>query len=228
MSRLVVLRPAPGASQTLERARARGWEASSHPLFRIAALDWTPPAATRFEAVLMTSANAARHGGAGLAGFTGLPLYAVGAATAKAARAAGFADIVAGDRDGAAIAARLRRDGHRHIVHLAGATTRPFDETGLSITRIPVYAAEPCEPEGLEEALKKNPIVLLHSPRAARRFRLWCEARGLDKPGVRLVAISPNALGEAGEGWQAAIAADAPDEAAMFAAAAALARAPDA
>lgn len=214
---LVILRPEPGASETLERARADGWEATSHPLFRIAALDWASPASSRFDAVLMTSANAARHGGSRLADYMQLPLYAVGKATAKVAREAGFADVVEGDRDAEAVAARLRKDGRQHVVHFAGATTRDFDASGLSITRIPVYAAEPEEPESLEAALLGGePIVLLHSPRAARRFRLWCEAQGIDRSSIAIVAISPNALEEAGDGWRSAVAAKAPNDPAML------------
>jgi uroporphyrinogen-III synthase len=55
-----------------------------------------------FDAVMLTSANAARLAGDAMASFTALPCYAVGEASAAAAADAGFADIRVGPSDGAA------------------------------------------------------------------------------------------------------------------------------
>lgn len=222
--RIVVLRPEPGAGTTRRRAEAEGWEAVSVPLFRIEARAWSPPEARQFDAVLMTSANAAGEGGPALARYARLPLYAVGEATAKAARGAGFDDIVAG-RDGVAtIADRLRAEGKRRILHIAGADTRPFDETGLEVARVAVYASEPTEAGALAEALAGEPIVLLHSARAAARFAGLVDAAGIPRDRIALVAISAAALAGAGEGWRAAAAAEHPGDDDMLAHAAELAR----
>ena len=43
MRRVLVLRPEPGASATVERARARGLDAFAVPLFAIEPLDWDVP-----------------------------------------------------------------------------------------------------------------------------------------------------------------------------------------
>ncbi|MBC7987264.1 MAG: uroporphyrinogen-III synthase, partial [Sphingomonadaceae bacterium] len=89
MSRnLLIVRPEPGASATAQRARTRGWEPLVAPLFAIAPLAWAPRDPAAFDALLLTSANAVSHGGKALGKYRELPVYAVGAATAAAARAA--------------------------------------------------------------------------------------------------------------------------------------------
>src|SRR5690242_6691986 len=98
MSRAVaVLRPEPGNAATAAAIEALGLTAIRLPLFEIHAIDWAPPDATRFDALLLTSANAARHAGQGLAGFRSLPVHAVGEATAAAAREAGLEVVAVGD-----------------------------------------------------------------------------------------------------------------------------------
>ena len=52
------------------------------PLFAAEALAWTPPPAGDFYALLVTSAQTVRFGGATLQAYRTLPTYAVGAATA--------------------------------------------------------------------------------------------------------------------------------------------------
>ena len=97
MTRVLVLRPEPGASATVDRARAMGLDAVATPLFEVEPLDWDVPEASGFDGVLLTSANALRHGGDGLQALRGLKAYAVGDATAQAAREAGFDVAATGD-----------------------------------------------------------------------------------------------------------------------------------
>ena len=99
MRRVLVLRPEPGAGATAKRAREQGLDAVAVPLFEIERLDWQAPEAGGFNGLLLTSANAVRHGGEALASLRGLNVYAVGDATADAAREAGF-DIAATGDDG--------------------------------------------------------------------------------------------------------------------------------
>ncbi|MCA1749948.1 MAG: uroporphyrinogen-III synthase [Sphingomonadales bacterium] len=110
---LVILRPTPGAHVTQRRAEAQGWRTAMVPLFSIEARDWSAPDPEAFDAVLMTSANAAGEAGAALAPFTRLPAYAVGEATGRAARGAGFDDVVIGAGTSEDAADRLRADGRR-------------------------------------------------------------------------------------------------------------------
>ena len=89
MRPIVVLRPEPGASETAARARQLGLDAIAIPLFRVEPLDWTVPDPSALDGLLLTSANAVRHSGRRLEELRGLPVYAVGQATAAAARRAG-------------------------------------------------------------------------------------------------------------------------------------------
>ena len=90
-------------------------------MFTVQALPWSPPPAAEFDAVMLTSANAARRAGAGLAGFLGLPCYAVGEATAAAASDAGFADVRVGPEDGVALLMVMEGDGVARALHPCGA-----------------------------------------------------------------------------------------------------------
>ena len=221
-SNLLVLRPEPGASQTAQRAQMAGWEPILLPLFTVASCPWTPPSATDFDAAMITSANAVHYGGEELADFLDLPLYAVGGATSEAARKAGFTRVITGGGTASALADQMRADGVRRIFRPAGAATRPFDETGLSIMRVTVYDAKRVAPPDLAPYLRADPIILLHSPRAAAYLDALCTEQAIDRSRLRLVAISPAALDKAGLGWGSAVAADQPDDAAMLAAASTL------
>jgi len=94
LTRIIVLRPELGASATVAKARERGLDAALIPLFTVEPVAWEAPEAVGFDGLLLTSANALRCGGDGLEALRGLKAYAVGEATAEAARAAGF-DITA-------------------------------------------------------------------------------------------------------------------------------------
>lgn len=221
MSRLLVVRPQPGADATAARAAARGMQAVCYPLFAVGPLDWTPPPPQDHDALLLTSAHGVTQAGDALALYHGLPSYAVGERTAAALRTAGFDDVVAGDSDGAAIVRRIALDGHRRLLHIAGVDSASLDAGPMSITRIPVYAArEAGDAAGLAALAAPGMVVLVHSPRAGQRLAaLLPEAvRGT----LHLVAISPAALAAAGHGWSSVIAASRPDDDAMLALAARL------
>ncbi len=98
MTRVLILRPEPGASATLARARALGLDAIAIPLFAIEPVGWHRPDPSDFDALLLTSANAIRAGGPGLDGLRNLPVYAVGEGTATAARECGLAVAATGQQ----------------------------------------------------------------------------------------------------------------------------------
>jgi uroporphyrinogen-III synthase len=211
---VLVLRPQPGADATAARAKRLGLEPVVAPLFRIAPRAWEMPE-ERFDALLLTSANAVRA----LDGRIGrsLTVYAVGAATADAARAGRFRRIVTGERDVGAVVAQARADGVRSILYLAGEDRTPFDSAGLRIETRIAYAAEPCDPPAaFADALARDAVALLHSARAAQRFR---ELAGAEH---RIAAISAPVRKAAGEGWLAAAVAERPTDDALLAAAARL------
>jgi len=214
---LLVLRPEPGASATVAAAGALGMRAVAAPLFTMCALDWSLPEQLP-EAVLMTSANAARLGGAGLEPLHTLPLYTVGEATARAARAAGFTQIISGEGGIEEIAARAAGDGIRSLLHLAGREHLVSAATAPAIERRIVYAADAVSTlPAPAAALLPDAVALLHSPRAAALFA------SLVEPGpIRIAALSPAVADAAGEGWRFVAVADRPTDASLLAAAAKL------
>ncbi|HYZ48245.1 MAG TPA: uroporphyrinogen-III synthase [Sphingomonas sp.] len=211
---LLVLRPQPGADATAARARALGLEAIVAPLFRIAPRAWTLPDGS-FDALLVTSANAARMLDDRLDRAT--PVYAVGEATRAALEAAGFMQVIAGKAGAAEIVRRAAADGVSTLLHLAGEDRTEFGPAAVRIETRIVYAAEPCAPgPSLDNALRQGAVALLHSARAARRFRELAGA------GHLIAAISAAVLEAAGEGWEAVAIAERPNDDALLAAAARL------
>lgn len=197
---VLILRPQPGADDTAERARERGLEPVVAPLFTVEARDWTPPSPDRFDAILLTSANAVRHGGPGLGPFLALPCYAVGEATAAAARDAGFADVRTGPSDAAAVAAMMADDGIRSAFHPGAAETVPVARHGVVIEHVPAYSSVPADrlSDVADSALRSGAVVLLHSPRAAATFAGQIGER---RERTRIAAISDAAAAAAGAGW---------------------------
>ncbi|MGA9583204.1 MAG: uroporphyrinogen-III synthase, partial [Allosphingosinicella sp.] len=161
--KLLILRPEPGASETAARARAMGLEPAVAPLFEIVAVEGPPVEAGRFEAVLLTSANGARHAPAGLAH---LPCFAVGETTAAAARSAGFVEVRTGPCDGAAAAAMIAEAGVKRALHPCGREHIPVEAAGVAIERRIVYSAEPVRRERFEGPA----VAMIHSARAGARF----------------------------------------------------------
>lgn len=97
---VLVTRPEPGASETVGRIRALGLTPILAPMLHIARLPMRLGPVV--QAVLVTSGNALPPLPAGL---HGLPLLAVGDATAARARAGGFTKVCSGDGDAIALAA---------------------------------------------------------------------------------------------------------------------------
>ena len=188
------------------------------PLFEIRPLSWLPPEPTRFDALMLTSANAPRHAGPGLAGLTALPCYCVGETTAEAARAAGFDNLRIGPSDGDALLEIAADQGVRSLLHLSGRDHVGLTHARVDITRIPVYAAEPFDslPAAAADALRAGALALLHSPRAARIFAAAVDAAGLDRAAIRIAAISAAAERAAGPGWASSAAAAAPRDQALL------------
>lgn len=210
-ARILILRPEPGASVTAGRARAAGLDPVAAPLFTIRPVDWDPPDPDDFDAVLLTSANAARHGGTR---FIHLPCYTAGDASGAAARLAGYGDIRIGPSDGAAAAGLLAAAGAHHVLHLCGRDHVEVSAPGLSFERRLVYIAEPVRdlPEPARAALAQGALVLLHSAAAATLFGALAGERGA----LRIASISPAVAAAAGEGWAASAVAAAPRDEALL------------
>jgi uroporphyrinogen-III synthase len=211
VTRLLILRPQPGADETAARAQALGLEPVVAPLFAVRPLAWELPV-ERFAALLLTSANGARFGV--MAEIAHLPCYAVGEATAEAARAAGAVHVIGGPSDGAAAVNMMARAGVKQALHLCGREHIALAHPQVRITRRVVYAAEPVSdlPGEAAAALDGGALVLLHSPRAAALFARLVPQRSA----VRIAAISQAAADAAGSGWAAVHLAERPRDEALL------------
>ena len=214
MRRLVILRPEPGASASVQRAQELGLNAVAVPLFKVEPVAWEPPEAASFDALLLTSANAVRCAGEALQDLRGLPVHAVGQATAEAARQAGFAIATIGTADAERLFGSIE-PGQR-LLHLTGEHRAGVDDAGHEIRRIVVYRSRAVEqPDGLAEA--RGAVIAVHSPRAGARFAELADAMGLDRSSIKLVAISDAAAKAAGDGWAAIEMAEHPDDSSLLA-----------
>ena len=214
MRRVLVLRPEPGASATVERARECGLDAMAIPLFEIEALDWTAPDVEGFDGLLLTSANAVRSAGERLKGLRGLKAYVVGEATAEAARNAGFDVAAAGD--GGAERLLESVDAELRLLHLCGEDRKDLGQTRQAIMPIVIYRSKPIDAPELSSAA--GSVALIHSPRAGSRFAELMR----DRTSVAIAAISPAAAEAVGDGWDRVEAADQPSDDALLALAARL------
>jgi uroporphyrinogen-III synthase len=182
------------------------------PLFRVEPAQWRAPDPSRYDALLLTSANAIRHGGPELDNLRALPVHAVGAATAAAARSAGFKVEMVGDTDIVELLGKLPQ-GIR-LLHLAGEDHRQVDDARID-RRIVYRSAAIAEPgvpalDGL--------VVAVHSPRAGARL---AELAGR-RDAAMIAAISKAAAEACGDGWEAVEAADRPSDESLLALAARL------
>lgn len=211
---LLVTRPEPGCGATVARALALGLDARRLPLFAARPFDWTVPDAGTFDALMLTSAQAARLGGSGLAALAALPVYAVGEATAAAARDAGFGVAAVGARDAQALLDGMASLGKRRILWLCGRDRSAF-EADMIVTPVPVYAVDPVEPPARwADSVAAPAVVLAHSARIAARA---ADLAGAAVKHLTLLAISAAAADAAGDGWAEKAVSPRPDDAAMLA-----------
>lgn len=201
MRRLIILRPKPGASATVEKARALGLTVEAIPLFAVRPVAWQANP-DEYDAIVATSANAFRHGGEGLAALRRLPVNAVGEMTARAARDAGF--TVASIGQGGAQEMPLPEG---RLLHLAGHDHHPV----AGAKSVVVYESVAIDPPPALDT--DGAVVMVHSARAGERLA------GLvtDRASTMIVAISAAAAGACGAGWQLVAVAGQPSDAALLA-----------
>lgn len=217
MTPAIVIRPEPGCTATVAAARALGLDAHGFPLFEIAPRDWSPPPAGEADALLIGSANALRLGGEGLQDLRGLPVYAVGASTAAAAREAGFA-VAATGSGGLQNLLDTIPHGTR-LLRLAGEQRVPLiPPPGVIITERVVYASEArAMPDALAALLSRHATIMLHSGEAAQHFASECERLGIARARLAIAALAPRIADAAGKGWKALAVAAEPSDAALLA-----------
>ena len=231
--KLLIIRPEPGASASAERAREAGLTPILLPFFEVRAVAWDLPDAADYDALLLTSANAVRFGGAGLESLRALPVHAVGERTAEAARAARLNVETVGTSDAAAAVKAASDMGHRRLLWLAGADHRPIKmpknmPKALKVTTVIGYASGPkALTTDMAAIIAAADAVALHSPRAATEFVKAVADFGLDRSVITLAAFSPAIAETAGDGWRALAVAERPADIALLSALAELGKIPN-
>lgn len=220
--KLLIVRPLPSAEITAQRSIKYGFAPIIMPLFVVLPVAWVVPDICNYDALLITSANAIRHGGAGLDALRTLPVFAVGGTTARAAEAAGFTVAATGDRDGNQILQTAFERGNRNILWLSGADTAPLrPHPSMRLDRVTVYqsAMLPAPTNFADTLAIPDVMAALHSPRSARHFAAQCELYGVNCAAVSLAVLSPAVATAAGAGWRHVAVAAMPNDAALLQAA---------
>jgi uroporphyrinogen-III synthase len=202
-----ITRAQPGADSTAERVRALGHEAIIAPLLAVRTLQDVQVDLRGVAALAFTSANGVRAF-SDLSAERSLRVFAVGAATAQAARAAGFRLVLSADGDVDALAEGigLRRGELRGAVlhpgaaEPAGDLAGALEKHGVEARRLILYETAPVKLEAdAARQLIQADAALLHSPRAAQvlagLLKVYpapkLRALGLSKAVVRPLARTP-------------------------------------
>lgn len=191
-----ITRAEPAATATAARLRSLGHMPLVLPLLEVRPVTDAPPDLTKVGALAFTSANGVRVF-ARLTSARNLPVFAVGAACAQAARAAGFRQVLSADGDVAALAAGIvSRAGefrgavlHPAATEPAGDLAGPLARSGVTLRTLPIYEAVPVSPPPavLHQALAAE-VALIYSPKAARQLAVLL--RGRQAPGLRALCLS--------------------------------------
>ncbi|MEW5687512.1 MAG: uroporphyrinogen-III synthase [Pseudomonadota bacterium] len=172
--RIWITRAQPGADVTAERVRALGHDAVVAPLLAVRVLPDVQVDLAGVAALAFTSANGVRAF-ADASGERGLKVFAVGAATAQAARSAGFKSVLSADGDVEALAegiASRRSELRGAVLHPgaaepAGDLAGVLERQGVEARRLILYETAPVEDIDTVGLIHSD-AVLLHSPRAAQ------------------------------------------------------------
>ncbi|MGO3931314.1 uroporphyrinogen-III synthase [Rhodopseudomonas pseudopalustris] len=184
---MLVTRPQPDNDATAAALRAKGYDVLLAPMLRFEPLPFPDDQDTITTGVIVTSANALRaiEHQPGFARLLKLPLFAVGKHTARAARDAGFQDVVVADGDAARLrlkvsdSVRGKKKTEGTLLYLAGADLSrdlagELREDGFNVVMQTTYrmAPVPTLPVSVCDAFAAHRIeaVLHYSRRSARAF----------------------------------------------------------
>ncbi len=195
-----ITRAQPGAAATARRLRARGFEPWVKPLLKVRPLAVSLPDLTDFGSLAFTSANGVRAFAA-LTAARDLPVMAVGLATARAARRAGFQTVQSADGDVETLARTLHQatwSRDKPILHVSasepsGDLAGSLARTGLRAETLKVYETIPVLPsKDSLDRLGDLDFVLIHSARAAKVLADVLARRPC--PNLKVLGISEAAL----------------------------------
>jgi uroporphyrinogen-III synthase len=193
---LLVTRPEPDNARTAAALRARGHAVTLAPVLRVEVDAAAELGGGRWDAVVITSASAARAVVAHPRKneLLAMPVYTVGRRSAEAAREAGFATVLSADGDVDDLARMIvgrapARQPNHSLLYLAGED-RAGDLAGaLAVHDILVHTvviyravAETALPAEVRDALAAGTVdgVLHYSRRSADAFEAIAIAAGID------------------------------------------------
>ena len=190
--RIWITRAEPEASATAERVRALGHEPVVAPLLEIRPAGEAPDL-SGVAALAFTSRNGVRVFAA-LSPERGMPVFAVGDATADAARGAGFANVATASGDVSALAELIaaRKDVlDGEVLYLApeepaGDLPGALAGHGVAARVQVVYRTAPAD---LAAVPAEVDALLIHSPKAARRLA-ETPSVGAAAPSMAAICIS--------------------------------------
>jgi uroporphyrinogen-III synthase len=198
--RLLVTRPEPDALRLAAVLEEAGHEAVIEPLLGVSFEGGDPVELEGAQALIATSRNALRalKAGPALAEARSLPLFAVGKATAAAARALGFEVVVTGAGTAAELVGHIVSaldPAAGLLVHLAGATLATdlmgeLEGHGFRVLQPVVYRMLPATTfaDSTVEQLAEGEIdgVILMSPRTAAIYAGLVRRHGLTRAVLRM------------------------------------------
>ncbi|MSP51155.1 MAG: uroporphyrinogen-III synthase [Alphaproteobacteria bacterium] len=200
MMRILLTRPRADAVELAAELARRGHETLLQPLMEIEPRTGVTIDFSDAQAVLATSANGVRAIAAATSARE-IALYAVGDATARAARAVGFTRVVSAAGDVNALARRVTDDldpTAGRLIHvaaseIAGELQADLGRQGFTVERVTLYTAKPATTLAgeVKTALRNNEIdaALFFSPRTARTFAKLTTEAGLVSSCRLIVAV---------------------------------------
>jgi uroporphyrinogen-III synthase len=202
---VLVTRPEPDNQVTAATLQQRGFDVLLAPLLQFEPLPFRSDDSVQPAGVIATSANALRA----IAnhplrdGLIELPLFAVGARTAEAARTLGFANVLSADGDVAAlrrlIVGSLTKAARKApLLRLAGSDAAgdiaaDLASDAIAVATLTVYRMIPINrfPDDVRTAFAAHAIeaVLHYSPRSAAAFVAAVRDGGLEIAGLAVLQI---------------------------------------
>lgn len=214
---LLNIRPANYRERFHQAFAAIGWLIVDSPVLVPETMSAALPSAQDFDAVIFTSQMAVEALGAASA-WREKTAYAVGPATAEAARRAGFTHTVQTGLDSGDLAAFLAAADFRRAFYPSAEEVSADISLGdpIRIRRLPVYRMAPAtalSPDALNVLRARQPVLApLFSRRSAQTLAGLLQKAGINAENSTLaaVAISADVLGPAAGPWQRWAVADKP------------------
>lgn len=196
-----ITRTEPGATATAGRVRDLGLEPLIAPLLAVRPLAFSLGDLSDIAALAFTSAQAPALFIEGLGpsapSLLSRPVFAVGNATAQAARAAGFSAVTSAEGDVAALARLIGAQSpspagavlHPSAVQAAGDLAGDLAALGIRARTLAVYETGEVDPwPQIAPHLPALEAVLVHSPRAGRALFAFLARH--PAPNLRVFALS--------------------------------------